>query len=282
MPTTRLLAEPPRLGRLLVRSRLGRSAGGRADVVLALRGQRFQPDRLAAYQRLCGFRVDAVLPVTAPHVLAFPLGIARMAEPDFPLPVLGLVHVENTIRQHRPITFDEPLDLAVTSSEVREHRAGRQVDIIAEARCDDELVWQSISTYLRREHRPTGPRPARSPDPQATDARAVLRIPADVGRRYAAVSGDRNPIHLSRVGARAFGFPRPIAHGMWLAARAVATLEGAAPTGAVRFEVGFKAPTPVPATVAVRESRAAEGGWYVEMTALATGRRHLEATIVPG
>jgi acyl dehydratase len=76
----------------------------------------------------------------------------------------------------------------------------------------------------------------------------VWRVPARVGGDYAAVSGDRNPIHTSRIGARLFGFPRPIAHGMWSVARCLAALEGRLPD-AYTVEVRFQRPILLPATV---------------------------------
>jgi len=56
--------------------------------------------------------------------------------------------------------------------------------------------------------------------------RDVVVLPADLGRAYAAVSGDTNPIHLYAVTSRAFGFPRPIIQGMWTQARVLAALAG--------------------------------------------------------
>jgi acyl dehydratase len=69
-----------------------------------------------------------------------------------------------------------------------------------------------------------------------------------MGRRYAEVSGDRNPIHMRRLTARLFGFPRPIAHGMWAKARCLAALESLLPD---RFtaEVRFKLPVLIPGKV---------------------------------
>ena len=63
----------------------------------------------------------------------------------------------------------------------------------------------------------------RSTQPPATGT--TWRLPGDLGRRYAAVSGDHNPIHLYPLTAKAFGFPRQIAHGMWSKARCVAALD---------------------------------------------------------
>jgi acyl dehydratase len=95
-----------------------------------------------------------------------------------------------------------------------------------------------------------------------------------VGADYAAVSGDRNPIHTSRVGARLFGFPRPIAHGMWTKAHALAALEGRLPE-AYTVEVTFKQPVLLPASASFTTTRTAEG-WDFD---LRSNRPHLRGSI---
>ena len=61
--------------------------------------------------------------------------------------------------------------------------------------------------------------------PDATpDLTATWSLPEDLGRRFAKVAGDRNPIHMYWWTARLFGFRRPIIHGMWTLARCMAAL----------------------------------------------------------
>ena len=105
-------------------------------------------------------------------------------------------------------------------------------------------------------------------------ARAHWRVPADIGRRYASVSGDRNPIHMHPLSARLFGMPRPIAHGMWLKARCLAELEHELPD-AFTAEVAFKLPLFLPAQVAfgVRD-----GGAF-EVRDAASGKPHLTGSV---
>ena len=93
---------------------------------------------------------------------------------------------------------------------------------------DGENVWEETSTYLRRGK---GDESASSGSvfPDAEPTGIVWKLPGDLGRRYAAVSGDHNPIHLYPITAKALGFPRQIAHGMWTMARCVAALENRLP-----------------------------------------------------
>jgi acyl dehydratase len=221
-------------------------------------------DELAAYARVCGFRLSDVLPATYPHVLAFGAAMDLMSAADFPFPVVGLVHVANRITVHRPVTVTEPLDLRVRATDLREHPRGRRFDVLATASVGGDEVWRGLSTYLRveragekRDHR----------EPEVTGS-ARWRVPARIGGDYAAVSGDRNPIHTSRLGARLFGFPRPIAHGMWSKARCLAALEGRLP-GAYTVDVAFKQPIPLPSTVTFVAGRSG-AGWEFALTSVRT------------
>ncbi len=223
---------------------------------------------LAAYDRVCGFRLRDRLPPTYPHVLAFPLAMDLMTAGDFPFGVLGLIHVANRIEQDRPIDAGERLELRVRAAGLREHERGTQFEIVAEAG-----PWRARSTYLKAEATSPGGRRLRRPDGETPDPRAmsaVWRVPGDIGRRYARVSGDTNPIHLHPLPAKLLGQPGAIAHGMWTKARCLAALEGTLPDS-YTVEVRFKAPLKIPARV---EFSYADGGFAVW-----SGRPHLEGVV---
>lgn len=235
--------------------------------------------RMAAYDRVCGFRLTDTLPATYPHVLSFPVAMQLMTDPSFPFALPGIVHVGNRITQHRPIRFDEPLNFAVRAENVRPHHAGSQVDVVAEARVGDELVWRGVSTYLSRSGRSRTPAGGAGGEPEsAVRPVAVWPVPGDIGRRYAAVSGDRNPIHTSRVGARLFGFTRPIAHGMWTAARVLAALEGRLPPK-YHYGVEFKRPLLLPSRAVLGLADEAGSAIPLEVRSARTGEPHLRGRI---
>ena len=242
------------------------------DVELVLRGVEVSRSRLAEYDRVCGFRLTDRLPVTFPHVLATPLAMRLMTGADFPYPVVGLVHVANRITMTRPLDAAERLDLSVRAVDLRPHERGRQFDVVAVATVDGVEVWRDVSTYLRRGRAAAGSGSA--PRDVPPPASATWKVPARVGVDYARVSGDRNPIHTSRLGARLFGFPRPIAHGMWSKARCLAALDGRLPD-AYTVEVAFKRPILLPGTVAF----AATPGETFALHDPKTGAPHLTGTI---
>jgi acyl dehydratase len=274
------LATPARLApqyaRALVTGPLRRGSA-LPDTVLRLRPQPIERDRLTAYQQVCGYRVGDVLPPTYPHVLAFPAAVALMTGPNFPFPLVGLVHLGNAIKVARPVRAAEQVGMNVRLADLRAHPAGRAFDVLVEATVGREPVWTSRSTYLRRRPRARPPQPRPDAASGGAPATALLRIPGDTGRRYATVSGDRNPIHLCGPAARAFGFRAAIAHGMWLKARVLATVANRLPDS-YEVDVRFKAPVLLPATVAVGSRRGADG-WRLDVRDLDTGKPHLTGTI---
>jgi hypothetical protein len=239
--------------------------GGRdvPDLTLRLNDVAIDGDRLAAYDRVCGLALRDVLPATYPHILAFPLQLSLMTDPSFPFPAIGLVHIANRITQHRPIRTSENLQIAVWATPVEDHPRGKQFSLRSEARVGDELVWEEVSTNLKRGGSGSKGSDRKGPGaelPRAEDlpATATWKLPGDLGRRYGSVSGDLNPIHMHPLSARLFGFPSAIAHGMWTKARCLAALEPRLPD-AFTVEVAFKKPILLPGKVEFCEAQTAGG-----------------------
>lgn len=227
------------------------------DLELELGGVRADPAAVSAYARVCGFALRDHLPPTYPHVLAFPLQMAVMADGGFPFGAVGLVHVANRIVQRRPIAIGEELTIRVRPTKLEPHPKGRTFTLQTEALAGDEPVWESVSTMLRRGGGgPIGTDRGIPPLPADLPAGAEWRLGGDLGRRYAAVSGDRNPIHLHSLTAKPLGFPGAIAHGMWTKARCLAALESRLPDS-FSVDVRFRKPILLPGRVEF--ASAAEG-----------------------
>lgn len=293
--------ELPALGGLYRRAILGgltsRSVDGAPQAELLVRGVRIDRDHIARYNRACGFRVADTVPVTYPHVVAFPLALELMTRPEFPFGLIGLVHIGLHIEQSRALTTDDRLDITVRAENLRDHERGRAIDVLTTVAtldpagpgpgeaAESRIVWRERSTYLRRSRRarPTTPRPddELATEDLAGEASAVWPVSTAAGPSYAAVSGDHNPIHTSWVAARLFGFPRPIAHGMWSIARCVAALEGRVPDQCV-VEATLKAPVLLPGTVAFSSTaRVSAGTIDFALRDARTGRLHLSGTVAP-
>ncbi|WP_432564094.1 MaoC family dehydratase [Kineococcus sp. SYSU DK003] len=223
------------------------------------RGVRFDLARLAAFCRSTGFPVRDTVPLPFPHLVGFGLQVDLMVRDPFPFGLLGLVHLAQEFEQTRPLRAEETVDVSVRAVGMLAHRRGATVDLQTEVAAAGHVVWTGRSRYLARGvNWPGQPRDferLEAPEGQGT----LWRVPADAGRRYAEVSGDVNPIHLSALTARPLGFRRALAHGMWTASRALADLGGPA-LQAGRYEVDFGAPLLVPATVR-HVARPTPAGW---------------------
>jgi acyl dehydratase len=247
------------------------------DLVLTLKEVSVDRERLAAYDRVCRFPLRDELPATYPHMLAFPLHLALMTDASFPFPALGLVHVANRIVQHRPANATELLDLRVWATPLEPHPRGTQFTLRSEARVGEELVFEEESTILKRGQSNEAARKDREPAVEDLPVTATWRLPGDLGRRYASVSGDLNPIHIHPLSAKLFGFPTAIAHGMWTKARCLAALDPRTPQ---RFtvEVSFRKPILLPATVQFSE-RVDAAGIRFAVGGAGKGTPHLDGTV---
>ena len=279
-----VLPEAPAMPALFARAALtARGRGGALpDTRLAREGVVADPAQVAAYARVCRFPLADALPVTYPHVLAFPLQVALMTDRSFPLALPGLVHVRNTVDVLRPVGAGEALDLEVWAERFAAHRSGATVDLCASVSAGGAEVWRGRSTYLARGATAPDGAPGSDVEVQvrALDrASAQWRVPDDAGRRYARVSGDVNPIHLSGLTAKAFGFRRAIAHGMWVKARALAALSGRLPD-ALTVDVAFRKPLFLPSTVALATAAVGDG-WDLAVRHASSGTEHLVGTVRP-
>jgi acyl dehydratase len=244
---------------------------------VVLRRAPVEADRVAEYARVCGFGIRSTAPGTYPHVMAFPLHLSLMTDRAFPFSVLGLVHIANRIEVAAAIPVGESLDIAVRAQDLRPHPRGRQFELISEARLDGDVAWRGTATYLHRGGGEDGERPPGEEAEPPLDVSAEWTVPGDTGRRYAAVSGDRNPIHMHPLSARLFGFPSAIAHGMWTKARCLAAFEGRLPE-AYAIEVEFKAPLRIPGRARFLSGRQ-DGGWRFRVEAPDGARRHVVGSI---
>lgn len=224
---------------------------------------------LAAYTRVCGLRLSDALPLTYPFTLAFPLTMQLMLDPAYPVAAMGSVHLSNEITSRRPLRVGDELSIRSHAENLREHPSGLLVDIVTEIRTgdDDEPAWLQRSGMLSKRRTSltpaeVAPRPPKPEPPTADeigDPTVVRSVSEAQIAEYAAVSGDRNPIHVSGVGAKAFGFPNVIAHGMWTAATLLGVVEGGIPEQ-TRYSVEFGKPVVLPAKLGVYARRGVAAG----------------------
>ena len=236
-----------------------------------VRGVTVDVNKLAAYTNATGLRLGNEVPPTYFFVVAFPLIMDLMTREDFPFAPIGAVHIANDITQSRAVRVDETFTVRTHSEKLRPHRKGLLIDmvteVIPEGEHDAEPVWRQVSTFLAQGQKfaksaPVALRTRGIDDGRQLESPALpefaanghIKVTGETVSDYVNASGDKNPIHTSNLGAKLFGFPGIIAHGMFSAAAVLRFLEGRL-GGALRYRVEFYKPVVVP-------TRAAE--WVLE------------------
>lgn len=246
--------QPPALWTLYGKA-LRSGAADKTDITIPplkaeLLGVATDASQAARYTALCGFRSASRAPMTWPHILAFPLHLKLLTERAFPLPLLGLVHLRNRITQHRPIAYGECLDVNVRLDNQTRTDKGIEFDLVTEVFTAGRRVWEEASTNLFRQSGKDAQPQSKSAPPtlEHFPLSAPVQAPESLGRRYGRISGDLNPIHMHALTAKAFGFPRAIAHGMWSKAHCIALLEQQPEwqSGPVTVTASFKKPLFLP------------------------------------
>jgi acyl dehydratase len=238
------------------------------------------PANVAAYAAVTGLRFADAVPLTYPFALTFPSVMSLVSGFDFPFAAMGSVHVENHITQHRPILVSDTVSVRVHAENLREHRRGLLVDIVTDVNVGNDRAWHQVTTFLHQQRTSLSdePKPPPQKQPKLPPPNAILSFTPGQIRQYASVAGDHNPIHTSGIGAKLFGFPTAIAHGMYSAAAVLANVEGQLPD-AVTYSVRFGKPVLLPAKAGLWVDRGNDGGWELSLRHLKKGYPHLTATV---
>jgi acyl dehydratase len=253
--------------------------GALPDRTVTVDGLAIDPANVAAYAAVTGLRFGDTVPLTYPFALTFPTMMSLVTGFDFPFAAMGSVHIENHVTQYRPIAVTDTVDVAVHAENLREHRRGLLVDLVTDVKVGNDTAWHQVTTFLHQQRTSLSdePKPPPQKQPKLPPPNAILRISPGQIRRYAAVGGDYNPIHTSSVGAKLFGFPTVIAHGMFSAAAVLATVEANLPD-AVRYSVRFGKPVLLPASAGLYVEQV-QDGWDLTLRNMAKGYPHLTGSL---
>lgn len=221
-----------------------------------VKGVQIEKKHLLAYQKLLGFEQNEQVPPTYLSMLGFPMILRLMTHADFPMKAMGQVHLSNEISVFKNFPMHQAITLTagINNSRVTSRGVEWSVELIAKA--DGELVWSSESTMLHRCK--TGLRRQGLPVIVRAGESQTWAIDGGMGRRYASVSGDYNPIHLSAISAKLFGFKKAIVHGMWSKARCLAVLKDQLPESGYRVRANFHRPLFLPSNVLFYSERKAD------------------------
>ena len=212
------------------------------------------PQHYQRYCRLINWPAEQALHPCYLQMVSLPLQLKCLTTATSPFPVLGLVHRANQITLVDTIDNHAEIQLLASYADVRPHKRGWEVDLKVKAKQDKRVVYEAVSRYLVRVKAPhvAPAKPAKQTyqwalPAQATEHAAIVAT-RNIGRQYARVSGDYNPIHLSRVSASAFGFSRAIAHGMWSLASMLSHLPDWQHAAGTAIQCEFIKPLRLPGT----------------------------------
>ncbi|WP_168171550.1 MaoC/PaaZ C-terminal domain-containing protein [Lacimicrobium sp. SS2-24] len=241
-----LPAVPPMLLKAAMKSSFSGELPSLPNVTLRCEGLEPGSEKMDEYHRLLHWHETEHVHPAWLHCLALPLHLALLLDKGFPFKVMGLVHMENHIRQYRAIRRDEKLNVSCYFDGLRRHRLGWQVTLVTQIEVDDILVWQGKSISLVK----TGDLPKRTPSsaPAELTGGEEWNLDASLGRQYAKVSGDYNPIHLYPWSARFFGFKAQIIHGMWSKGRCISAMKDQLGDN-FEIKVSFRKPVFLPCNV---------------------------------
>jgi acyl dehydratase len=246
---------------------------------VSVEGLAIDPANVAAYAAVTGLRFADGVPLTYPFALTFPSVMSLVSGFDFPFAAMGSVHVENHVTQYQPIAVTDVVDVKVHAENLREHRKGLMVDLVTDVSVGNDTAWHQVTTFLHQQRTSLSDEPKSEPEkqPKLPPPNAILTVSPGQIRNYASIGGDHNPIHTSSLGAKLFGFPTSIAHGMFSAAAVLANIEGQLPD-AVAYSVRFGKPLLLPARAGLYVDRTTDG-WALTLRNLAKGHPHLTGTV---
>ena len=219
------------------------------DIQVSLPKVSLNVKQVEKYAQVCGLNFDGTyLPATYLYVVMFRLHAEIFTQDQVTFPLLGMIHLRNTIKHYRQVKVTEHIDChcTIVGSDITD--SGLEFTLCSRAKVNDELVWEAFSTYLYRIEGGKRSRPPRGSKMDFSDAQRFT-IDADCGLKYARASGDFNLIHLHPFLAKRFGFDKVLAHGMWSKARCLALLEKQIKQSTFIINVEFKLPLFMPAEV---------------------------------
>lgn len=203
------------------------------------------------------------LPILYPHVMAGSMHMNMLSHKTFPIRLLGSVHLKNRITQYKAIPVDAIIDIHSEIASYRLVEKGLEFDFTTVATVNGEIVWQEVSTSFQAgcfggKTNPSKEKSFELDSLKTSEKTASWKVPNNRGKKYAKITGDYNPIHISPLAAKLFGFKRDIAHGFGVLAEAIEYSAAIQKAGGVeqtlQVDVVFKGPIYLNSDVYLRQN----------------------------
>lgn len=178
------------------------------------RGARFAAADLGELRALTGLGPGPTLQLLAPQVLAFPLLMALLTAPRFPLPIWNALQVRNDLRLLRPWDEGGTFEIATAVGATRVLAKGAEVDLHTSVEAGSARCWEGCTTFYFRGRFGVAAAADGDAQPPPVPERQIARwqVPSDGRYAFSRLSGDFNGIHGFDRYARWFGFRGAFLH----------------------------------------------------------------------
>ncbi|MGR6874243.1 FAS1-like dehydratase domain-containing protein [Pseudomonas sp. HK3] len=209
-----LLVSPPSLLSLYARALFKRHSAQpqQPNIATLVLNTAIHQKQLLQYKALCGdTSASEIVSPLYPQVLAFKLHLELLLNKQLPFPVMGLVHRDNEVEYFSPIYPSDQLTIKVGLSDYKKNNKGINCTLLTQVYVSGILKWQATSTYVYRQIKNAPMQRLRSKNLKIIEQPnnlSIWSLPANLGRQYAKITGDLNPIHLYSLTAKLFGFKK--------------------------------------------------------------------------
>jgi len=219
---------------------------------------------LNEYLQVLNLEKDDHLPILYPHVMAGSMHMNMLSHKAFPIRLLGAVHLKNRIVQYKPIADDAIMNIQSEIAGYRLVEKGVEFDFTTDVIINGEKVWEETSIYFQAgrfggKETPSTEKSFELNSLDEPENTGNWHVPKNRGKKYAKITGDYNPIHMSSLAAKLFGFKRDIAHGFGVLAEAIEYSVAIKSAGGIekplQVDVVFKGPVFLDSDVSIKQNK---------------------------
>jgi acyl dehydratase len=215
------------------------------------------PEVAVRFAAVVGAKPGRFGPVAHPCLVARPALCvlhAVLADPAVRADRSTMLHAQSDITWHAPLRLGADVAIDAEIVDAGPYGSRRGLEVVTRVAEPGGQTLADLQTVLAfappalavAEGRPRLEAPPSEPHDATVVADRAVRFDADFPARYAAASGDTNPLHLDGAAARAAGLPGVVLHGLSTVAVgatfAIDALAGGDPTALTRLRVRFARP----------------------------------------
>lgn len=212
---------------------------------------RIPQNKIKNFRKLFSLNKQQELPISYAFIAVFPYLIKVFTDKRFALSPIGLIHLSSEFIEHQQIDYAAPFDIKILIKQNSSDDRGKLINIETKLYQNGILSVSNNNTMLKRLKQKSGKRHSQNKRVNNFTGELLGVITRGEILRYSKVSADFNPIHVSSLMAKLLGFPKAIAHGMYLLNLAI-TKSGIQPNYLL---VAFKKPCFINTTTEINREK---------------------------